>query len=453
MDRTAILTDSKYIRKTRELKLFSRLSVAFLFCLFVLPQYFGLPFPLFDLTALRIVMILWLIFILGEKQSQKQFIELIVKEPFSKVLIPYLIVLLYTMVLRVDFNALLNPLIELIGLYMLIYAIKYVLGIKKTMQYIIYFTYLLVFLGLVEYVIQTSPFAYLETIKGTYTGRFIRSGHYRIMGPAVHSLGYGLLLITVVPIICYDMEKEEINILRHKLLLLLVTINIFFTGSRSTLSIFLLELLLLALFSTKTNIKRLIIIGSVFITAFTTVLVVFHNTSFVQGILLQLTSVIDELMGTTYSLKYGADMNALVSSSNYREQLKYIFQVDWLNPLLGIGRKNFFSCEINGTFIRSVDSFYIAEFTRYAYPGMVCFIIYLLYFLLRMIKKIRRKSQINTLLFIGSLCYCINLLWVDSLQTLKYLYILFAIFCCLPDNKDETKQEYRRKKIISKYIL
>jgi hypothetical protein len=275
------------------------------------------------------------------------------------------------------------------------------------------------------------------------------------MGPSSHSLGYGLILVTMVPILCYDIEKEEINILKHKLLLLMTAANIFFTGSRSTLSVFILELIILAFLSTKTNKKRLILIGSLFITAFTITLILLQHTSIAQYILLQITSVLDELMGTTYSVRYGADLNALGSSSNYRNQLIYIFKVDWLNPMLGIGRERSFSCEINGSYIRSVDSFYIAEFIRYAYPGMIFYIAYLLYFLLRMLKNsIKQKSQISRMLLTGSLCYCINLLWLDSLQTLKYLYVLFAIFCCLPANDTvDTKVKVQGTKILSsKYI-
>jgi hypothetical protein len=272
------------------------------------------------------------------------------------------------------------------------------------------------------------------------------------MGPLVHSLGYGLMLITMIPVICYDTKKEEINILCHKLLFILTAVNIFLTGSRSTLSVFLVEVIVLALFSTKRNIKKLILIGSVFLVVFVSILVIFQNSSLVRNILLQITSVTDELFGTTYSIKYGANLDALSSSSNYRDQLKYIFQVDCLNPLVGLGRKRSFSCEINGSYIHSVDSFYIAEFIRYAYPGMISFILFLLYFLMRMIKIIiQKKSHISKMLFAGSICYCINLLWVDSLQTLKYLYILFAIFCCLPENFSESKRK-KQEELPSKYI-
>lgn len=452
MEKTIFIVESKYIKSSRIITAFSSISIAFFFTLYVMPQYFGIPFPLFDFTVLRIMIIVMFLFILGIKKRQQDFLKLVAEARYNIVLAPYLLVLIYTTILRADVNAFLNPAIELISFYLLIYFIKYSFGIKKTLEYILIFSFILAVLGLVEYVIQRSPFSYLETISGTYSGQFIRSGFYRIMGPANHSLGYGLMLVTMVPVVCYDIEKEEINILKHKLLFIMIAANIFFTGSRSTLSVFLLELILLALLSSRSNKKRLILSGSLFIAIFAVLLVIFQRTSFAQYIFLQITSIIDELFGTTYSVSYGADLNALSSSSNYRDQLIYIFKVDWLNPLLGMGRKNSFSCEINGSFIKSVDSFYIAEYIRYAYPGMICYIIFLLYFLIRMLKNsIKKKSQISKMLFTGSLCYCINILWLDSLQTLKYLYILFAIFCCLPENSP-SEMKKRKQVITSKYF-
>ena len=455
MEKTMILSESKYIRPTREAMVFSSISFAFFFTLYVLPQYFGLPLPVFDFTVLRLMIIIMFIFILGIKQRQQEFIRLITEAPYSKVLIPYLVVLVYTTVLRVDINAFLNPVIELISLYLLVYIIKHCFGYKKTLGYILIFSYILAVLGLVEYVLQRSPFAYLETIAGIYSGQFIRSGYYRIMGSANHSLGYGLMLITMIPIACYDIEKEEINILKHKVLVLLLVINVLLTGSRSTLSVFLLEIVMLALFSTRINKKKLILMGSLSVAVFAATLIVLQRTAFAQYIFLQITSILDELLGTTYSIRYGADLEALGCSSNYRDQLIYIFKVDWLNPLLGMGRNKSFSSEINGSYIKSVDSFYIAEYLRYAYPGMISYIAFLLYFLIRMLKNsFGKQSQISKMLFTGALCYCINVLWLDSLQTLKYLYILFAIFCCLPENNsDERKARGRNRKLLpSKYF-
>jgi hypothetical protein len=455
MDSNIILNESKYIKQSGTITAFSYISFAFFFTLYVLPQYFGLPLPLFDFTILRFMLIIMFFFVLGIKQKQQEFMRLILQVPYHKVLLPYILVLIYTAILRVDVNALLNPVIELISFYLLIYIIKYCFGIKKTLVYILVFSYILTSLGLVEYMLQRSPFSYLETIAGTYSGRFMRSGYYRIMGPANHSLGYGLMLITMTPIVCYDIEKDEINIFRHKLLFMMVVINVLLTGSRSTLSVFLLELVMLILLSSKTNRKKGILKGSLFVMVFAAALIVFQNTAFAKYILFQITIIIDELMGTTYSIQYGANLKVLNESSNYRDQLIHIFQVDWLNPLLGIGRNRSFSCEINGYSIRSVDSFYIAEFIRYAYPGMISYIAFLLYFLVRMlINIIQKKSQISKILFTGSLCYCINILWLDSLQTLKYLYILFAIFCCLPENSPDEKKVRKdvRDNVPSKYF-
>ena len=283
MENTSILTESKYIRSSGEVKAFSFISFMFFFTLYVMPQYFGFPLPVFDFTVLRIMLIIMFLFILGIKNKQRKFLELIAQAPYSRILIPYLFVLIYTAVFRTDINAFLNPVLELISFYLLIYVIGNCFGVKKTLEYILVFSWLLTVLGLAEYLLKSSPFSYLETIPGLSSGRFFRSGYYRIMGPANHSLGYGLILITMIPVICYDIEKEEINLLRHKLLMILAAANVFLTGSRSTLAVFLLEILMLALFSTGTNKKSLMLGGGVLLTVFIVFLLVFRNNS--RGIL------------------------------------------------------------------------------------------------------------------------------------------------------------------------
>ena len=336
------------------------------------------------------------------------------------------------MVLRVDVNAFLNPFIELLTFYLLIYLIRNTLGVEKTIQMIVVFSYVIALLGIVEYVLGRSPFSYLETIKGLYTGRFVRSGSYRIMSSCNHSLGYGLMLITMVPFACYDRKNKSVNLLAQPLLLLLLGANVFLCGSRSTLSVFLLEVILLVGLSSKMEIKKFVMIALVLAGIFAVILAAIRNTTMGRYILLQITSILDELLGTELAVRFGADLTALSSSSNYRDQLKYIFTVDWLNPLLGLGRKRSFKSEINGSFIESVDNFYIAEYVRYAYPGMITYLLFLGSMIAGMIKRVRRdKSGLPKILLVGSVCYLINLFWVDSLQTLKYLYILFALFLCL----------------------
>lgn len=454
-----IKTDSRYIKLSKEKQVFYYIAVAFFVALFVMPQYFGLPFPLFDLTVWRIMIVIVSLVIIFDEQKRQLFFTTIVKSKYTWCLFPYLAVISYTMVLRADINAFLNPVIELYSLFLLVYLIKYVFGIKKTLKLIIIFTYILAVLGMAEYLIGKSPFAYLETIKGIYTGQFIRSGHYRIMGPCVHSLGYGLLLIMIVPFSCFNVEKMELNITANPLLFIMLTLNIVFTGSRSTLSVFFVEIFLIFIFSSKTR-KKYFIFGGIIVLIFVVLfLMAFRNTGIAQYILLQISTIADELFGTEFSMKYGASLTDLSSSSNYRDQLKYIFQVDWLNPLLGLGRKRAFACEINGSFIQSVDNFYIAEFVRYAYPGMIFYLFFLAAYVFNMLKAVFTKhSDLCKMLLISTVCYMINLLWLDSLQTLKYLYVVFAIFMAYSDIKDDDKcirddlYEDIITKVDSKYI-
>ncbi|MBQ6786261.1 MAG: hypothetical protein IJO85_00910 [Lachnospiraceae bacterium] len=441
---------SKYIKPAREEKAFYWVSVAFLFSLFVMPQYFGLPTPVFDFTLLRMMIVALVFMIIYDDKRKSAFADLILHSKLTLVLIPYLIVISYTMVLRADINAFLNPFIEIFSLYLLIYVIRDYVGVERTLKWLLIFIYILAIQGIIEYAIGRSLFSYLETIKGLYTGQFIRSGNYRIMGPCVHSLGYGLLLIAVTPIACLDYQKNEIDLLRRPFLFLLLAANVFLTGSRSTLSVFIIEAALIFLLSSKEKKKKCVLLLSVSVVALGGFLVVGYNTGLAQYILLQFASIIDSVFGTEYSLLFGGNLEALGSSSNYRDQLIYIFTVDWLNPFLGLGRKRTFSSEVNGSYIKSVDNFYIAEYVRYAYPGLVTYAFFLLFYLFNMIKKcMKRKDAVYKILLIGSICYLINLLWVDSLQTLKYLYILIAILLCL-ERKDKSSEVTPKK--ASKYI-
>lgn len=441
---------SKYIKPARENKIFQMMAVVFLFSLFVMPQYFGLPTPVFDFTMLRMMIVILVFMIIYDDKRKRDFAELVLHSRVTLLLIPYMFVITYTMVLRADINAFLNPFIELFSLYLLIYIIRDYLEVEKTLRLLLYFIYLLAILGIVEYIMGKSPFSYLETIKGVYTGQFVRSGNYRIMSSCNHSLGYGLLLAAVVPIACFDYEKNKINLIRRPVLFLMLAANVFLTGSRSTLGVFALEAVLIFAFSSKEDKKRCMMALLVVIVGLAGFLGVFYKTSIAQYILLQFASIIDAIFDTQYSVLFGGDISTLSSSSNYREQLKYIFTVDWLNPILGIGRKRAFTSEINGSFIKSVDNFYIAEYVRYAYPGLAAYVLILLYYLYKMVKKcFSSEKAVYKVLMIGSVCYLVNLFWVDSLQTLKYLYVLFAIFICQNDADEKEKVPMQQQ---SKYI-
>ena len=453
------LTKSKYIKNSKEPKVFRRISIFFLISWYILPIYFGIELPGFDLTAIRLAIILLLIMIIASTSRLNDFIKMCKELTLSMVFLPYIFVIGYTMVFRVDFNAFFNPFMDILAMFLLIYAMKESLGAKETIKFIRVFIYILVLLGIVEFLMDDTPFKYLETISGIKTARFVRSGHYRIMSNCVHSLGYGLMLLTAVPFAVYDERKDEADLFRRPFLLVLILLNVFLTGSRSTLGVVFLELALVFIFSKKYYKKRALITGFVMIIAFIAFLIVAYKTSLGQYILLQITTVIDEILGTNIAEAFGASQTALEQSSDYRDKLIKIFQVSWLNPLIGIGRKRSFSGVIDGSTIKSIDSFYIAEYVRYAYPGMIAFIMVLLYFLWSTFKNcIQTKSGLSKVIFISILCYMINIYWVDSLQTFKYIYALMAIFivanykeCINVREKYETNSRYLKKANIKKW--
>ena len=120
MTQGSTVRKSKYLKPAREENIFRSVAVFFLFSLFVMPQYFGLPTPFFDFTLLRMALLLVLFMIVYDDDRKVAFADLILHSKLTIVLIPYMFVLCYTMVLRADINALLNPFLELFSLYLLI---------------------------------------------------------------------------------------------------------------------------------------------------------------------------------------------------------------------------------------------------------------------------------------------------------------------------------------------
>ena len=446
---------SKYFKAPREKVIFYRCAVVYIFALYIMPQYFGIPNPVFDLTAVRIMIIVLLGLIVCDYGRFRSFNSLFLKEKAAIALLPYLFVLAYTMFFRADINAFLNPFIELLEMFLMVYVIKDSLGTDKVIKMVTAFIYALVILGIIEFFIKVSPFSFMVNLEGVYTGVFIRGGHYRVMSNCVHSLGYGLLLTTAMPFSGYDVKNGEYNILRRPLLLIGIIVNIFMTGSRSTLGIMFLELFLMFVISEKKYLKNNTLILTACVVSFALFTFLAQKTSIGNYILLQLTSVIDSIFDTKLAENFGSSSTSMSSSTAYRHYLYNIFSVSWLNPIVGIGRKRSFHAMVNGVLIRSVDNFYIAEYIRYAYPGMIAYIFFLLFMLGSMLRDIFiTKSSLIKALFVGAFCYVMHLTVVDSLQTLKYLYVLFAIYICcdkekkLPEVEETSLYRGKRK---SKY--
>ena len=395
---------------------------------YIMPQYFGVHIG-YDITCTRLANILIIVYMILNPRILSQFISLILKCKLFPTIIIFMFVCTYTMVLRININAFFLPFLEFLTLFMLIYGIRYVVGYKRAIKWSINCAYFFGFYGIIEYLCGQSLFIkFLKTVPSAVDNMY-RSGHYRIMGPCGHALGYGLFLIILIALTCLDIDKDEVYLFKRPFLILLLIINVFLTGSRSTLGVVCLEIFLIILASNGDNRKKslafigcLLIVGSIF-------LLIFRNTTIGQYIMLQITSVVDQLCGTEYAAKYGAEISRLEDSGNYRDVLPLIFKLDWLNPLLGRGLHASFGAVINGIPVISVDNFYVAEYIKYAYPGLIAYILFILSNVILMIRSIvKYKSGLCKLALIATICYFLNLWWLDTLQTLKYEYLLIAIF-------------------------
>ena len=244
-----------YTPQLNKLKVFFFLNMFLLVTDYIMPQYFGLDLG-YDLTCTRIGIILIVGYLFLNPKLFTHFIHTVYKCKLNIPFALYLFVAAYTMVLRADVNAFFMVFLEVLTMYILIYAIRYSIGIRRAIQWGIYSGYFLGLLGLADYAMgQSLMLKFLKTVPTTVTNVY-RSGQYRIMGPCQHPLGYGLYMILLLPIACIDFEKKEVFLFKRPLLLALLFVNVFLTGSRSTLGIIFLECFLIFLFSNRKNIKK-----------------------------------------------------------------------------------------------------------------------------------------------------------------------------------------------------
>lgn len=413
----------------RNLKLLYGIYVFLIFTDFIMPQYFGIHIG-YDITCTRFANIIITLYMLCNPKIFTHFGKTILECPLTIPIVLYLMVAAYTMVFRVDINALFLVFLEMLTLYMLIYGIRYVVGYKRAIKWTLYCAYFLSVYGLVEFVYGRSIFLqFLSTVPNNVQNSY-RSGHYRIMGPCGHALGYGLLLILFIAIACLDVERNELYLFKRPVLLVLLFMNVFLTGSRSTLGLSVVEAIVIIFFSNRKNVKKTLFILCAFIIGMAVFLMLFYNTAIGTYLMGQITSVIDQVFGTTYATNFGIETERLQDSAEYRKALPLIFKLDWLNPIVGRGAKGFGGAEINGIYIHSIDNYYVMQYIKYAYPGLITYILFMIFVLVMLIRDIIiSKSAVSKMVLIAGVFYFWNLWWVDALQTLKFMYVFIAIFC------------------------
>lgn len=401
------------------------LTVFLVISIFFIPDYFGVS--VFNCQRVALLLIWYIIFRNPERRSE--FFRVIASFRFNKIIAVYLVVLLITSVYRLNLNTFLNPFFDqVVILYTMIYLFNKEISIKKFLSILIAIAYLLCLLGLVEYALQNSIFLKFETIKGLTGGMAIRGGRYRVMGPAHHALGYGLYLQIMIPISGYDCQKNEINPFKRLFLLLLISVNIFLTNSRSALGLMLVELVVVFLISPRKVKRGLFLMICYFAVIGGSIIVLFYKTSFVQSILVSTAQVLDAVFGGSLAVELGADTTIYELSEEYRDLLPEIFKLNWLNPWIGRGNGYQFNWNYQGFWVNSIDNYYVNQYIKVAYSGLIIQCIFYIAMIGMMVRAVLIKhSKVCLVVLISCLFYFITLWWVDALGTLDYIFMLFAL--------------------------
>lgn len=425
--------------KLNNAKLLYFLMAVLLITDWLVPQYFGFHI-LFDFTVTRVLNIVILIYFLFNQGAFSIFLSTIRKSVLSLFLGLYMLVMIYTTILRINVNTFFLNFLDILTFYMVLYGVKYLIGVKKAIKWTVIVAWIVGIYGIIEYVLRYSPLLKLMKTLPNNTQLIYRSGQYRIMGFCVHPIAYGMVLLFLMAMVCVDYDNDEIYIFRNPALYLLLFLNMFLTGSRGPQGLALLETFIIIILTQKNKRAKTFIILIFTLVALVCFELAIINTSLGRNIMMQITSIIDQVFGTSYSVRYGADMLLLQQSSGYREYLTQIFSVKWLNPLLGQGANARVGFEFDGVYIHSIDNFYVNTYIRYGYPGLFSFALFqLVSALILLIKSIKYKSGICTAVFVSFVLYSVGLWWVDYLQTTKYMYIVLAIAFAHCDEKRAEK--------------
>ncbi len=418
---------SKYIRETTKKATVKNISILFIISYFLIPQYVGIDVAGFDLTVNRAFLVILFICIFSDPDRSKQFTRMVRQFKYLSPIVFFVFVLLYTGGLRADINTMMNATIEFAFMFLIVYILKFEMSLELFSKLVCGCGYVLCILGIEEYVTHVNLFHKLQTLDANFS-QFIRSGNLRIMGPCGHALAYGLLLLIIVPFACVDWKSKQINILQNKVLFLLLAVNVILTGSRSSLALFALEVVLLFLFSPMKEKKVALLFVGVALVCVAAFVIVLPNNGMSRYIMLQVTSVLDTILGTSMAVSYGAEMERLDNSTYYRQVLPKVFFVPYLNPILGRGVSRHSSFQIDGISIISIDNFYVAQYIRYAYTGLISYMWFVVASWIDMFKYwLKKKEGIIIAFAVAILCYYINLWWMDALQTLRYIYAVIAV--------------------------
>ena len=418
---------------------FQKLCLAYLFAVFALPQYFGIPLPGFALTAQRIMLVCLLVAIFTNHKRVDAFFMSNTGLMGGHILVvaPFVFVTIATAIIRSDPKSFLNFCMDsFLPMLLMVYLAVNVFTLKELLQF---FKVVLIVVCVACYldalVLHKNPYDFLHTIKSIEGGSGWRANSYRVAAMVSHPIGLGMYFIMMAPLMCIDIDRRTVNIAKNWGLLLFIGGAMLLTGSRMPQATFALELLVLFVLTEKSVKRALVPYLLVFGTLAILLVILLRNESHIRRyVILNLCQVIDSIFGTKYTLdEFGYWQWLLInSSSDYRDYLpRILFSSDY-DSLIGLGvtdaNYSNFTAFVDGKRITSIDNFYVLQYLQFAWPGLITIVVMFAYMLIRCAFGLfKKRSAVCKALLVSFALYFINLWFVADLGTFKYAFSLFGL--------------------------
>lgn len=296
--------------------------------------------------------------------------------------------------------------------------------------------------GIFESMFSYNIFSGMNIFQNTSiaTEDYIRLGEIRVKTTFVHSLGYAIFILLLLPIVLESYKNNMINKFLAITLYMLMIYNLFLTLSRSMLIVLLISVIFYFLYWS--NKKRIIFFYVNLITI--PMLIAFSLMKATENMLISknVKAIIDSLFGTKLSKNFGDNSEPF----EYRLRLiDYMLDQDAINSLLGKGigfirnsPLSFNIPEINpyGPVISySIDNFYINMALENGYIITITFLV-LIFKNIRTIYQHSRENVFLKSVFIGIMSYSLALTTVNDLYTFKYVWIILAFSNVLIEKED-----------------
>ena len=418
---------------------FQKLCFVYLFAVFALPQYFGIPLPGFAFTAQRIMLIcLFAAIFTNQKRADAFFISNTGSMGGHILAVaPFVFVSLATAILCSDPKSFLNFFVDaFLPMLLMVYLAINVFTFEELLKFFKVVLIIVCFICYLDaFIMHKNPYSLIHTIKSIQGGSSWRASTYRVAAMATHPIGLGMYFIMLTPLMCIDADRRKVNIAKNWGVVLLVSGAMLLTGSRMPQATFALELLVLFVL-TERPVKRVMVpYLLVFGTIAVLLVVLLRNESHIRRyVILNLFQLIDSIFGTQLVLnEFGYWQWAYLGlSSSYRDVLPLIFVSNDYDPFLGLGvtavGHSSFVAVVDGKRVASIDNFYVMQYLQFAWPGVISIAIMFVYMVTQCVEGVFGKNNVvcKTLL-ISLVLYFINLWFVDDLGTFKYAFSLFGL--------------------------